>query len=55
MPHNLLSLLLDPRTWFAFGILFFGGFVLVGEISQRRENKMPPSSESKSDSDDTSE
>lgn len=39
MPHNLLVVLLDPRACFAFGIVFFGGFVLVGEITQRRDDK----------------
>lgn len=45
MSHDILQVLLDPRAWFAFGIVFFGGFVLVGEISQSRADnlKLPPS------------
>jgi hypothetical protein len=42
MPRDLLQALLDPRAWFAFGILFFGGFVLMAEVSQRRDTKKPP-------------
>jgi hypothetical protein len=46
MLHNLLQFLLDPRVVFAFGIVFFGGFVLAGEISHYRDRKRkPPSSE----------
>lgn len=51
MPRDLLQLLLD-RAWFAFGIVFFGGFVLVGEISQRRDRDRPPPSGPKNDPDE---
>jgi hypothetical protein len=51
MSHDILQVLVDPRAWFAFGIVFFGGIVLVGEISQRHVSKMkPPPSEPPDDS-----
>jgi hypothetical protein len=56
MPHNLLQVLLDPRAWFAFGIVFFGGFVLAGEISHHRESKRKrPPAEPNGDFDDGAE